>query len=109
VLLAVILALVAVAVGVLVLVSVSARSPVTRVRYVNDTGTRVVVTPCGAKQRCIIEAGESAEQRAADKNAVSWPSSTRVLNARTQRLVGCLPYLADGTVRLSDADIGPTC
>jgi hypothetical protein len=96
-------------VAVLVWQSTGSPSPVTHVRYVNDTGTRVVVSPCGAKQRCIIEAGASARQRVAPKDAVSWPSSTRVVNARTLRLLGCLPYLAEGTVRLSDADIGPDC
>ena len=96
-------------VAVLVWHSTGSPSPVTYVRYVNDTGTRVVVSPCGAKQRCIIEAGASTEQKPAPKDAVSWPSSTRVLNARTHRLLGCLPYLGEGTVRLSDADIGPVC
>jgi hypothetical protein len=96
-------------VAVLVWQSTGSPSPVTNVRYVNDTGTRVVVSPCGAKQRCIIEAGASAQQKPAPKDAVSWPSSTRVLNARTHRLMGCLPYLGEGTVRLSDADIGPVC
>jgi hypothetical protein len=96
-------------VAVLVWQSRGSPTPVTHVRYVNDTGTRVVVSPCGAKQRCIIEAGASAQQKVAPKDAVSWPSSTRVVNARTLRLMGCLPYLAEGTVRLSDADIGPGC
>ena len=96
-------------VAVLVWQSTRSTSPVTYVRYVNDTGTRVVVSPCGAKQRCIIEAGAYAQQKPAPKDAVSWPSSTRVQNARTLRLLGCLPYLAEGTVRLSDADIGPDC
>jgi hypothetical protein len=98
-------------VGVLVWQSTRVSSPVTSVRYINDTAARVVVTPCGAKQRCIIEAGASVVQKppSAD-DVVRVLNSLRVLDARTHRLRGCLPLsTGEQAVRLSDAVIGPAC
>jgi len=82
-------------------------SPVTTVRYVNDTGTRVVVTPCGTRQRCVIEAGASVAGKPPPANAVT----SRVVDARTRRIVGCLVYsTGERTVHVSDALAGgATC
>jgi hypothetical protein len=98
-------------VGVLVWQSTRVSSPVTSVRYINDTAARVVVTPCGAKQRCIIEAGASVVQKPPSAgDVVRVLNSLRVLDARTHRLRGCLPLsTGEQAVRLSDAVIGPAC
>lgn len=98
-------------VGVLVLQNTQESSPLTRVRYINDTAARVVVTPCGAKQRCIIEPGASVVQKppTAD-DVIRVLDSLRVQDARTHRLRGCLPLSpVEQDVRLSDAVIGPAC
>jgi hypothetical protein len=98
-------------VGVLVWQSTRVSSPVTSVRYINDTAARVVVTPCGAKQRCIIEAGASVVQKPASADdVVRVLNVSHVLDARTHRLRGCLPLsTGEDAVHLSDAVIGPAC
>jgi len=104
VILAVILALVAVVVGALLWVSASARSPRTRVRYVNDTSTRLVVTPCGAAPRCVVEAGASIV-RTQPARGEAW----RVEDALTRESAGCIKNTDEATVRLSDTRFGGTC
>lgn len=100
--LAVALVIVAAAVALVVWQNTSGPSPVARVRYVNDTGVRVVIQPCGDKQRCVIAAGALIAGRPPAKGV-----TPRVVDARTQRLVGCVAYsTGERTVRVSDAQAG---
>lgn len=91
-------------VGLLVWHSTQAAHPVTRVRYVNDTRTRLVVTACGAATRCIVEAGASVVRTPPTKGD-AW----RVLDARTRQSAGCIQNTGEATVRLSDTRYGGTC
>jgi hypothetical protein len=91
-------------VGLLVWQSTRTASRVTRVRYVNDTGAPLVVTPCGATSRCVIEAG-AAVVRTPPAKGEAW----RVLDARTQRSAGCIRDTGEPTVRLSSTRYGGFC
>jgi len=100
------IALIVVAAGVVFVArqNASGPKPVTTVRYVNDTSTRVIVTPCGTRPRCVIDAGASVVAKPP-------PVTPRVVDARTRHIVGCLVYsTGERTVHVSEAPVsGGTC
>jgi hypothetical protein len=91
-------------IGLLVWHSTGTAHPVTRVRYVNDTGALLVVTPCGAASRCVVEPGRSVVRTPPPKGE-AW----RVINARTRQSAGCIQNTGEATVQLSETQFGGTC
>jgi hypothetical protein len=102
----IVVVVVAAIVGIVVWQNSKSTAPVSSVRYVNDTGVRVVLTPCGGKQRCVLEPGAFTISTPPPKD-----TTPRVLDARTQRLRGCVVYVTgDRAVRISDAEAsGASC
>ncbi|MFL5935896.1 MAG: hypothetical protein ACJ74P_03370 [Gaiellaceae bacterium] len=98
------LLLAALLIGLLVWHSTRTEHPATRVRYINDTGMRLVVTPCGAATRCIVESGASLV-RTPPANGEAW----RVIDARTRQSAGCIRNTGEATVNLSDTEFGRVC
>ena len=84
----------------------SARSPgaVTRVRYVNDTGATLVVTPCGASRLCVVAPGASIVRKPPPEEE-PW----RVVDERTHEPVGCIRATAERTVKLSETRFAGYC
>ena len=96
--------LAALLIGLLVWHSTGTEHAATRVRYINDTAMRLVVTPCGAATRCIIEKGASVV-RTPPANGDAW----RVTDAQTRQSAGCIRNTGEATVNLSDTEFGGTC
>jgi len=80
-------------------------SPVTRVRYINDTGARMIVTPCAAATRCVIDAGASVVRKP-PRTVMCGVSS---MHAHASQRAGCIRNTGEAAVSLSSARYGGFC